>query len=141
MHCSGDIPEALAAAPVSLCSVPVLQQLSSNSSKDAQSLVLNRRLRLPPVTASDANGRLYCAGRSSIKISARNKSLLELAIPNSELIRLASIAMAEFRNRLFVENGKLRATFTKPLKMGGFVALNRSYERMAAAAAAQSHPA
>jgi hypothetical protein len=49
--------------------------------------------------------------------------------------------MAEFRNRLFVENGKLRATFTKPLKMGDFVALNRRYERMAAAAAAQSHPA
>src|SRR6266849_363987 len=76
IHCSGDIPEALAAAPVSLCSVPVLQQLSSNSSKDAQSLVLNRRLRLPPVTASDANGRLYCAGRSSIKISVQNKKLV-----------------------------------------------------------------
>jgi len=47
--------------------------------------------------------------------SVQNKSLLELAIPNSELIRSrASIATAEFRNRLFVESGKLRATFTKP---------------------------
>jgi hypothetical protein len=72
----------------------------------------------------------------------KTKSLLELAIPNSELIRsLASIATAEFRNRLFVESGKLCATSPNPVKICGFVAINRRYERMAAAAAAQSHPA
>jgi hypothetical protein len=97
----------------------VLQQLSSNSTKDAQSLVLYRRLRLPTITASDANGRLYCTGRSFIKISVqKQKNLLELAISNSETIRslasIASIATAEFRNRLFVDSGKLCATFTKP---------------------------